>query len=128
METMRGFVVENEALKRQLLKMQLGQQRQRLGEMMVSREGTKFNEVWVDGHEMSGVRRRLREVEKEAEAWREEQKKKKSVGKGDDAVGVQVKLNLLGREEEALKRQLEVLEAEKKQYLRDMKRVNEEEQ
>jgi len=58
-KTCAKFVLEIETFKRNERKAFLSRQRQRLGEYVSQREGSKFVDVWSDGYEMRQVKEKL---------------------------------------------------------------------
>jgi hypothetical protein len=61
-----------------------------LGEYTVQREGTKMNEIWVDGYELREIKLKLKQIEVVKEDL--EKKKKSNKGKTDETLTLHLKL------------------------------------
>ena len=98
-KTCAKFVIEIETFRRNERKAFLSRQRQRLGEYVSQREGSKFVDVWSDGYEMRQVKEKLENLIKEREELEKQSKtlkNKKTVTAKQTVVESSERLGTLG--------------------------------
>ena len=118
---------ELEEKKRLELKAKLFNDSFRLGRVTVLRNGTRFQEYWEDGKEITSTKETLMSILKQRETL---EKMKKSIKKGQDEeffATLPLKLSILAREEAEMKEKLDKLEVEKNLHIQVSRLTAEEE-
>ena len=118
---------ELEEKKRLELKTKLFNDSFRLGRVTVLRNGTRFQEYWEDGKEITSTKEALMSILKQREAL---EKMKKSIKKGQDEdffATLPLKLSILTREEVEFKEKLEKLDVDKNLHIQVSRLTAEEE-
>ena len=115
-----------EEKRRQELKAKLFNDSVRLGRVTVIRNGTRFQEYWEDGKEITETKELLSSVLQQKDAL-EKQKKVKKQSDEDFLSTLPLKLSILGREEIEYKEKLERLEIEKNLHIQVSRLTTEEE-
>lgn len=141
--TIVNMVLELEAKKKKELNDLIINKKYRLGEIIKTRDGSKFVDSWVDGAEIISIKNRLNEIYSLKESLEQTKKKlqKKSIipiidensnsnanimlspfeDKHEYKVNITTQLYFLQKEEQSLKEKLLNLEMEKKELLRIIK-------
>lgn len=105
----------------------IAQKKGSIGTFGVQRMGTRVFDTWMDGFDFTVKRQRLKELEMEKaelEQQRKDLKKNPKATLTDDVL--KGKIENLKKEEKKLTEAMEDLEAEKKAFIREMKRYNDE--
>lgn len=76
-----NYLLECERYKKNEIKTHLSSQRHRLGEYINQRNGSKFEDIWVDGYELRNLKEMLNKISNDKEELKE---KKKKLKKGVD--------------------------------------------
>ena len=119
---------DSEEKKRQDLKAKLFNDSFRLGRVTIVRNGTRFQEYWEDGKEITETKEALASVLRQKENL-EKQKKtlKKQKGEEEFLFTLPLKLSMLAREESELRGKLDKLETEKNLFIQASRLKTEEE-
>lgn len=115
-----------EEKKRQELKARLFNDSFRLGRVTMVRSGTRFQEYWEDGQEITQTKAQLENVVKQKEALEKQKKKMKKLNNEELSATMPLRIALLMREEIELKEKLDKLEIEKNIHIQDCRRMAEE--
>lgn len=115
-----------EEKKRQELKARLFNDSFRLGRVTMVRSGTRFQEYWEDGQEITQTKSQLENVMKQKEMLEKQKKKLKKSTDEELTSTLPLRLALLVREEIDLKEKLDKLEIEKNLHIQDCRRTAEE--
>ena len=115
-----------EEKKRQELKARLFNDSFRLGRVTMVRSGTRFQEYWEDGQEITQTKKQLESVVKQKEALEKQKKKMKKLNNEELSATMPLRIALLMREEIELKEKLDKLEIEKNIHIQDCRRMAEE--
>lgn len=116
-----------EEKKRQQLKTKLFNDSFRLGKVTVLRNGTRFQEYWEDGKEITQTKESLMQVLRQKEALEKQKKAAKKTSDDDFFATLPLKLSIISREESELKEKLEKLEIEKNLHIQVSRLTTEEE-
>ena len=116
-----------EEKKRQELKAKLFNDSFRLGKVTVLRNGTRFQEYWEDGKEITQTKEALMAVLKQKEALEKQKKTVKKTPDDEFFATLPLKLSILSREESEQKEKLEKLEIEKNLHIQVSRLTAEEE-
>lgn len=106
-----------EEKRRQELKAKLFNDSFRLGRVTVIRTGTRFQEYWEDGKEITEAKEALANVLRQKDALDKQKKTLKKNADDDFLATLPLKLSILAREEAELKEKLEKLEIEKNLHI-----------
>jgi tousled-like kinase len=115
-----------EEKKRQELKARLFNDSFRLGRVTMVRSGTRFQEYWEDGQEITQTKAQLDSVIKQKESLEKQKKKMKKSNDEEFSTTMPLRIALLMREEIELKEKLDKLEIEKNIHIQDCRRMAEE--
>lgn len=115
-----------EEKKRQELKARLFNDSFRLGRVTMVRSGTRFQEYWEDGQEITQTKAQLESIIKQKEQLEKQKKKLKKSNNEELSSTLPLRLALLMREEIDLKEKLDKLEIEKNIHIQDCRRMAEE--
>lgn len=115
-----------EEKKRQELKARLFNDSFRLGRVTMVRSGTRFQEYWEDGQEITQSKSQLESIIRQKEQLEKQKKKLKKSNDEELSSTLPLRLALLMREEIELKEKLDKLEIEKNIHIQDCRRMAEE--
>ena len=111
---------------RQELKARLFNDSFRLGRVTMVRTGTKLQEYWEDGQEITQTKSQLESITKQKENLEKQKKKLRKNNDEELSSTLPLRLALLTREEIELKEKLDKLEIEKNIHIQDCRRMAEE--
>ena len=116
-----------EERRRQELKTRLFNDSFRLGRVTVVRNGTRFQEYWEDGKEITAVKESLASVLLQKEALEKQKKLIKKQTDDEFLLTYPLKFSILSREEQECREKLELLEVEKNLHIQVSRLTAEEE-